>query len=74
MGPYLEDHPRTCKWSITMVVVVVPVNIGLSAPSNWPNFMAEINGGDVQVLEPILQVPVINGAFSNRTPRSRVIT
>ena len=21
---YLEDHPRTCKWLITMVIVVVP--------------------------------------------------
>ena len=24
VGPYLEDHPRTCKWLITMVIVFVP--------------------------------------------------
>ena len=23
-GPHLEDHPRTCKWLITMVIVFVP--------------------------------------------------
>ena len=23
-GHYLEDHPRTCKWLITMVIVFVP--------------------------------------------------
>ena len=22
--PYLEDHPRTCKWLVTMVIVFVP--------------------------------------------------
>ena len=22
--PYLEDHPRTCKWLTTMVIVTVP--------------------------------------------------
>ena len=24
--PYLEDHPRTCKWLITMVIVS-PLNV-----------------------------------------------
>ena len=38
-APHLEDHPRTCKWLITMVIVS-PVRIGL-----WDPFqMAELDG------------------------------
>ena len=36
---YLEDHPMTCKWLITMVIVFVTLRIGLFS-SKWPNFMA----------------------------------
>ena len=40
-GSYLEDHPMTCKWLITMVIVS-PVRIGLFP---WP-FHGILNGGD----------------------------
>ena len=43
----LEDHPRTCKWLITMVIVT-PLRIGL-----FPFQMAFswlINGGDPNYL------------------------
>ena len=38
--PYLEDHPRTCKWLITMVIVsplsrVVPLTNGLFMAYKW---------------------------------------
>ena len=36
---YLEDHPRTCKWLITMVNKS-PKGSGCGTPSKWPNFMA----------------------------------
>ena len=55
--PYLEDHPRTCKWLITMVIVN-PLRIGL-----WDPFQMAvswlINGGDPIYLLTgmILQVP-----------------
>ena len=46
---HLEDHPRTCFsgaigpwWSL----LSVPQGSGCGMPSKWPNFMAEINGGD----------------------------
>ena len=37
-GLYLEDHPRTCKWVITMVIVS-PLRIGLF-PFQIGRFMA----------------------------------
>ena len=37
---YLEDHPRTCKWLITMVS---PLNGGYSS-YKWP-FLWLVNGG-----------------------------
>ena len=37
---YLEDHPMTCKWLITMVIVFVPKTWGYGTPYKWPNFMA----------------------------------
>ena len=40
---YLKDHPRTCKWLITMVIVVVP-QMGLFL--SW----IKINGGDPNYL------------------------
>ena len=39
---YLEDHPMTCKWLITMVIVVVPKTWGYS-PSKWAKWF--VNGG-----------------------------
>ena len=39
LGDYLEDHPTTCKWLITMVIVS-PLRIGL-----WDPFQkAELHG------------------------------
>ena len=38
-GGYLKDHPRTCKWLITTVIVFVPKVWGCGTPSKWPNFM-----------------------------------
>ena len=34
---YLEDHCRTCKWLITMVIVSP---LGCGTPSKWPIFIA----------------------------------
>ena len=54
----LEDHPRTCKWLITMVSFR-PLN-GVSPHINGRAFPWLINGGDPNYLhpswEPILQV------------------
>ena len=45
---YLQDHPRSGKWLIT-IVIISPLRIGLlNTPSNWPNFMAPINGGPIR--------------------------
>ena len=41
---YLEDHPRTCKWLITMVIVSKSPKWGYGTPSKWPNFMASTWG------------------------------
>ena len=43
--PYLEDHPRTCRWLITMVIVG-PLRIGGPSPSKWPFTSWLVNGGD----------------------------
>ena len=40
-GVYLEDHPRTCKWLITMVIVS-PLSGFVPLPNGL--FMAGING------------------------------
>ena len=45
--PYLEDHPRTCKWLITMVRFR-PLRIGL-VPSQMAVLWL-INGGDPNYL------------------------
>ena len=42
--PYLEDHPMTCKWLITMVIVS-PLRIGLWDPFQMA-FSWLINPGD----------------------------
>ena len=39
---YSEDHPRTCKWLITMVKK--SCKYGCGTPSKWPLKMAEIHG------------------------------
>ena len=44
-GGCLEDHPRTCKWLITMVIVSLLSRVGLSA------FSWLINGGDPNHLQ-----------------------
>ena len=38
-GTYLEDHPRTCRWLIAMVIGFIPKTWGCWTPSKWP-FMA----------------------------------
>ena len=39
-GTCLEDHPRTCKWLVTMVIVsplnvVIPLTNGFSMAYKW---------------------------------------
>ena len=34
----LEDHPMTCKWIITMVIVS-PLYLGCGTPSTWPKLL-----------------------------------
>jgi len=42
---YWEDHPRTCMWLTTMVIVFVPKTWGCGTPSKWPFTPWLINGG-----------------------------
>ena len=42
---YSEDHPRTCMWLTTMVIVCVPKTWGCGTPSKWPFTPWLINGG-----------------------------
>ena len=39
---YLEDHPMTRKWLLTMVIVS-PLTGGCGTPSKWPKWL--VNGG-----------------------------
>ncbi len=44
-GPHLEDHPRTCKWLITMVSFR-PLRIGQRSPHKrpaWHNPLLHVN-------------------------------
>ena len=41
LGTYLEDHPRTCKWLVTMVSK--SPKWGYGTPYKWPKWL--INGG-----------------------------
>ncbi len=50
---YLEDHPRTCKWLITMVIGFVPDSWGCGTPYKWIQmaFPWLIHGGDPNHLQ-----------------------
>ena len=66
---YLEDHPRTCRWLRTMVIVGDWLGV-VGPPSKWPNFMAKKIGGDPKyfLTGMILEVPHVpeNRAFEDR--------
>ena len=47
--PYLEDHPMTCKWLITMVIVFPRPGVVGPLPNGRTSWL--INGGDTNYLQ-----------------------
>ena len=65
-GSYLEDHPRTCKWLITMVVVSPPRRVVGPLPNGLNGF---VNRGDPMVIRTyLLSVMILQAETPSETP------
>ena len=60
---YLEDHPMTCKWLLTMVIVS-PQDLGLWDPFQMA-FLRLIHGGDPNYLRYLGAHPPSRGSNKN---------